>query len=777
MSLNNVIIGGPPELTLIETLRRIHSEGPVHLKDLETLSFIKRFHPSLFLKHENKLLFLLGLFYKTRAPGTMLEEFYFNFSEIIKKETGRNFTPIQARAFKSIKERLYFSFSAPTSSGKSFLFRELIKNAKRDIIIVLPSRALITEYMHEVLKIVDNTVLVLQFVDLVNLKKTDRRIFIITPERGDELFKHKSMLDIELLLFDEAQLSDEPIRGMRFDSLVRRTVREYPTAKKIFTHPFIQNPEAQLTKHNIIKTADYKSFSQNSVGKLYLSVRENNFKFFSPFKQNQGISTVRSNQNVVVEKLKSKGTVLIYTSKNKIYSGVFLDDFNDYVRLCGRVKIRKARQLINRLQTYIGATKSGPKKSLLIEMMEKGIVIHHGSMPLKARLFVEDFVNNNFAKMCFSTATLAQGINMPFDVVWISNFRFSGTEQQKNLGLKNLIGRAGRSDKNNEFNYGYVIVEERNQKLFTKRMIEPSFLEESSKLDVNIKDVPEDMKDVVEAIQNYTFDDELQLTKSQVQRIKDADLSSEIQFVLNNLFVKDAIISGTDYYKIYKGTRDKIGAAFKKIFVSHLRRSELTTAEMAILGTAIPILLWRIQGKSFKEIVSLRHAYLSQKDKQRQIYSDLKQRRITENEASKRLEDLKIVYSPQAHPIPDRTFRALPLFKLGTSVKELSYDILVYDTYDYIDKVISQCLSKPLTAAFTIFAESFQDNRARVMRNIVEYGTNDPIEIWLLRYGFDLEDVQWIKNHVKHIDENAIEFLETIEELDPEQYRLIERFV
>ena len=63
---------------------------------------------------------------------------------------------------------------------------------------------------------------------------------------------------------------------------------------------------------------------------------------------------------------------------------------------------------------------------MLLSLMQKGIVIHHGSMPLRARLLIEHFVNKGFARICFATSTLIQGINMPFDVVWIDNFKFRG---------------------------------------------------------------------------------------------------------------------------------------------------------------------------------------------------------------------------------------------------------------------------------------------------------------------------------------------------------------
>ena len=52
----------------------------------------------------------------------------------------------------------------------------------------------------------------------------------------------------------------------------------------------------------------------------------------------------------------------------------------------------QALEIIKELQEYIGATEDN-KVSNLIKMMKKGIVIHHGSIPLKVRFLIEKFIN------------------------------------------------------------------------------------------------------------------------------------------------------------------------------------------------------------------------------------------------------------------------------------------------------------------------------------------------------------------------------------------------
>lgn len=261
------------EQTLIDIINTIHINGPIDSASFEKLAYIKIFHEDILKKYEKKLLYAMGLFYKTTEPESLLDEVYSIYKDVIRKETGKTFTPVQAHAYLNIHEKKYFSFSAPTSAGKSYLFRELIQNVDYDIVIVVPSRALITEYINTINEFVDNSVLVLPFIENINISKIERRIFVITPERGSELFKNVDQFNIKLFLLDEAQISEENIRGMKFDAFVRRIDKVLPYAKKVFAHPFVNNPQAQLIKHNITDNAAYKSYEQHSVGKVFPSLR------------------------------------------------------------------------------------------------------------------------------------------------------------------------------------------------------------------------------------------------------------------------------------------------------------------------------------------------------------------------------------------------------------------------------------------------------------------------------------------------------------------------
>ena len=98
-----------------------------------------------------------------------------------------------------------------------------------------------------------------------------------------------------------------------------------------------------------------------------------------------------------------------------------------------KISDENALILIEKIQKYTGGktTKNQNYYSLFIDLLSYGIVVHHGSMPLEARLLVEEFTRKGFCKICFATSTLEQGINMPFDIVFIDRL-----ESSDPLGVK-----------------------------------------------------------------------------------------------------------------------------------------------------------------------------------------------------------------------------------------------------------------------------------------------------------------------------------------------------
>ena len=296
----------------------LFKDGPVSITTLEILSYLKLFAPDYFSAVEEEILSIMGIFYKKPTARTLQSKLFELYSEHIRQTYHHDYTPVQANILKQIQANQHFSFSAPTSTGKSHVFRHLIETSKRDVAIIVPSRALINEYYDRICELIsDKSVNILTFVDIINTRHSNRTVFILTPERAKELFKHKDKLDLEFVLFDEAQLSDEDsTRGLFFDSIVRRIQSNFPETKCVFAHPFVSNPEAQLQKNNF-DIDDSKAFcyAQKCVGQIFFAHDGTSYFHFGLDTDTMGKRKIRSDFDPVLRAIRTGGSVLIYTTK------------------------------------------------------------------------------------------------------------------------------------------------------------------------------------------------------------------------------------------------------------------------------------------------------------------------------------------------------------------------------------------------------------------------------------------------------------------------------
>lgn len=424
--IERIITGDKVEEMLNETLDRVFTYGPVDPSDLEMLTYAKIYQPTLFAKYEKSILITMGLFFKNVSAQSFRDIVFDIYKQNIESEYSGSYTPIQAKMIRSISQKKHFSFSSPTSTGKSFVFRHVVNRYTNDIAIIVPSRALINEYfvtLNDMFQNIDTNILT--YVDLVNKKHAKRRIFVITPERSKDLFKLKDQLNVDVILFDEAQLSnDYSVRGLYYDSVIRRCVVHFPDAKLVFAYPFIDNPEVQYVKNRIEYDADdYEKFTHRNVGQIFYSYSDDQFYHFGIDASRNG-NKIKIDYDPVAKVLSSDGSVLVYCSKKSIYDKTIFTRFMPYIKLCPERTEPEALELVDKFRLMIGASASsrGDYSSRMVNMLKRGIVVHHGSLPLAARYIIEEFTKKGFCRICFATSTLEQGINMPFDMVWIEKF-------------------------------------------------------------------------------------------------------------------------------------------------------------------------------------------------------------------------------------------------------------------------------------------------------------------------------------------------------------------
>lgn len=747
--------------------QRLFSEGPISVSVLEILSYMVLYTPDYFDGVKDEVLEMMGVFYKKPKPTTLQSVLFDMYGGYIKEQYGAEYTPVQANIIKGIKENKNFSFSAPTSTGKSFVFRNLIEASNKDVVIIVPSRALINEYYDRICDLIkDKTTNILTFVDIINTKHAKRSVFILTPERAKELFKFKEQLDIEFILFDEAQLgNEESVRGLYFDSIVRRVQKSFSNVKCVFAHPFVSNPDAQLLKNNFdINESIAFQFRQKNVGQIFYAQDGNVFYHFGIEKNLMGNQKVMCGHDPIMRALQNAGSVLIYVTKASIYDKSVFERFSKYITTCAPLTDIRALEMIAQLKRYIGASESGRGfyNSNMLENLKKGIVIHHGSLPLQARLILEHFTQQGFCRICFATSTLEQGINMPFDVVYLDTFQAS-----KPLSLKNLIGRAGRSTNNNKFDYGCVVVKQANMSAFRSLMLQDEELSNVSRLDIQEDELGEEYKEFKEAINNDEYSDDYNLTNVEVERLRSTSIESLVKKLLDTMFRGNLLIPLSDVNNDQK-FRLALYDNFILLYRYYLNGRQLSDGEESVLNTAIKILLWKVHCKTFKDICWYRYGFVARVPERRALY---KQGR------SQQADQLPAKFIRGYDDLPNVDLHNFSIYPEGTKATKVDYDRIVFDTYDYLDKLIGFKLSDIFYAIFYQHYEKVNDLRALKLAKYFKYGTDNEDEIWMLRYGFSFEDIEWVKDCIVSIGQKEIMFNDMINILSEHQYKIIERFV
>ncbi|MHC1694138.1 MAG: DEAD/DEAH box helicase [Eubacteriales bacterium] len=744
--------------------RKLFAEGPTSTTVLEILSYLCIFQPEYFATIQKEVLGLMGVFFKDPTPISLQSALFEIYHRYIQDKYKQDYTPVQASIVNLIEKNKNFSFSAPTSTGKSFVFRNIIENANRDVVIIVPSRALINEYYDRICNIIpDKTVNVLTYVDVINTKHAKRTIFILTPERAKELFKFRTQLNVEIFLFDEAQLSNEDSRrGLYFDSIVRRVQKSYPLSKCVFAHPFVSNPEAQLKKNEFdLQESLAIQYQQKNVGQIFFAHDGSDYYHFGIDKDIMGSRKIKSSYDPILDALQKKRSVLVYTTKASIFDKSVFRSFQKYLELCPEIINPNALKLIEQLNHYIGSTSGGFFQSTMMRLIRRGIVTHHGSLPLQARLILEHFTQQGFCRICFATSTLEQGINMPFDVVYLNTF-----EASKTLSMKNLIGRAGRSTEELKFDYGSVVVKNDNLSNFRHVMLQTETLSEVSLLDV-VEDGSDDLE-FKEAIKNGEFSDEFNLTNIELERLSEGKLDRLISFVLDHVFNRHGQL--ITLREINQDQKNKLllYSGFIQLYRHYLGGRELSDGEESVLNTAVKILIWKIHLKTFKEICRYRYAFAARIGERREL---IKQGRIKTADA------LLARFIRGFDDLPNGALRNYSLYNNGTKATDVDYDRIVFDTYDYLDKLISFRLSDIYYAIFYKYYERSKDTRAHKLAQYLRFGTDDEKEIMLLRYGLSFEEIEWVKDYVIQVDTQEIIFNPAISTLESHKLASIERFI
>lgn len=174
----------------------------------------------------------------------------------IPAEPDMQFFSAQKEAYDHLADPC-FSYSGPTSMGKSFIMRmfikdEIIHGVQKNYALIVPTKALINEVRGKVIDDLEGALeeknyRVVTAAGDIALEGEHNFILVLTPERLLYLLISKPEIKIDYLFIDEAhKLSGKNSRGPFYYKVVDMLMHRDPRPHFIFASPNIPNPEVYL---------------------------------------------------------------------------------------------------------------------------------------------------------------------------------------------------------------------------------------------------------------------------------------------------------------------------------------------------------------------------------------------------------------------------------------------------------------------------------------------------------------------------------------------------
>lgn len=363
------------------------------------------------------------------------------------------FTDNQYKLFEELKNRNYYSFSGPTSFGKSFIIEEYIdyiiqKKQRKNIVILTPTRALITQTREQLKnnkKIIDNYY-ILEYPEIPYVYKREKRnyIFIFTPERLTAYFGKEEMPKIDYIFVDEAQkiISNDTRAALYYHAILQAEKRKI---NLYFASPNIPNSEVFLKIFEKKYDNEYMTINESPVNqnKIYIDLFEQ--KYLAITDDNETIN-INSKLKKIMKETKEEQQVSLLIKKigagnqNIIYCNSRSDAVKYAIRLAKNLEEKKNKK-IDELVKFI--KENIYDEYFLIDCIKKGVAYHFGRLPQIIREKVEELFKEGIIDYIFCTSTLLEGVNLPAKNIFILNNSIATTKLSE-IDFGNLAGRAGR---------------------------------------------------------------------------------------------------------------------------------------------------------------------------------------------------------------------------------------------------------------------------------------------------------------------------------------------
>ena len=373
----------------------------------------------------------------------------------IPSEKDSYFLRSQKAVFDHMSEDTFFSYSGPTSMGKSFVMRTFIRERIKEspdsnFAIIVPTKALINEVSKELadnlgtmLRQYDYRIVVSAGAVILQEKNAHHYIFVMTPERLMYQLIGYDDIPIHYLFIDEAQnISEKEGRSAFYYQIVGMLYRKEQRPNVIFASPHIPNPAVYLELipssiegERVQMTSAFTPVSQE---KFLIDLQAGQLGYYNGLTQElhtiSSFDPSRTFHSFVDELGTGKKNLIYCNAKVKVVE--FAREYADGLKEQNDPDLHALAEEI-REQVH--------EDYYLAGTVEKGVAYHVGYLPTSIRLRIEELFRKKDGGIhtIFCTSTLLEGVNLPADNLFITDYK-NGSYPMSAVEFRNLIGRVGR---------------------------------------------------------------------------------------------------------------------------------------------------------------------------------------------------------------------------------------------------------------------------------------------------------------------------------------------
>lgn len=377
----------------------------------------------------------------------------------------------QKEIYNAMKNEKFYSYSGPTSMGKTFVIKTFIinkikENVKENFVIVVPTKALISEIASDFINELNDLLNEKKYKVITTSNSIDESsnynyIMIYTQER---FLQHllNCTIKINYVFIDEAhKMFEKDSRNVYFYKILDILNSQADMPCIFFSAPLIENPNELLKLlPNTVKTSSKVfKFSPVNQQKYIIDYNDKNIRVYNDltksFIELEYDKISKYDINNILQILGEGYTNLVYYENKEETVEMALEYANSRELIENNEELEKIKK---RIKEEIHPD------YYLAELISKGIAYHVSYVPSDIRKYIEMLYKKKTINTIFCTSTLLEGVNLPADNLFVT-IKNRTSLLKNELDFKNLIGRVGRIKYYNLIGNVFIIPKSENHEI------------------------------------------------------------------------------------------------------------------------------------------------------------------------------------------------------------------------------------------------------------------------------------------------------------------------